>query len=59
VNRVKEPNCPVLPLNPYPRLDIFVKDGAKSAKKALLLAAYNWTKDKVEGGVVLRGLMQP
>ena len=43
----------------HPRLDIFVKDGAKSAKKALLLAAYNWTKDKVEGGVVLRGLMQP
>jgi len=30
---------------------------AKSTKKALLLAAYNWTKDKVEGGVVLRGLM--
>ena len=54
-----EPNFPVLPLNPYPRLDIFVKDGAKALKKALLLAANNWTKGKVEGGVVLRGLMQP
>ena len=59
MNRVNEPNFPVLPLNPYPILDIFVKDGAKSVKKALLLAAYNWTKDKVGGGVVLRGLMQP
>jgi hypothetical protein len=38
---VNEPNFPVLPLNPYPILDIFEKDDAKSVKKALLLAAYN------------------
>jgi hypothetical protein len=44
---VIKPNFPMLPLNPYPRLDIFEKDDAKSVKKALLLAAYNWTKDKV------------